>query len=745
MHRSKKSLAVVVAALLIAGTGVAKAADLLGAANRTAAVDRPANAAGHRFVFEDGKPRYEGEALRTTGLLAHLNEAKQAKASGRAAFEARALDSLVAAGLPPEVADAIGRRTGTDPKVGPWLAPAGDLDADGKPDLIAQTVRWVDGGQDVLQVAGVKGTDGSLLWDRHFRGYIAGAVPAVVNGAGGVLVFEHNANGTGADADVAWAGAVDVSLTVTALDAGGATAWTRTFSGAFQEALAFAYVAYGYVVRLDTYPVLAGVLDADGDGNTDVLMSIASGVYQCSGVCIAAITVDAVAVRGDGTTTGPVSRSSTTSEPVLYAAPDLAGAGHDHALFLTEEDGNGLHVDAIDLAASTSLWSTTVAEAAYPEPIAVGDINQDGGVDIVAWSPYSFYGEPQSVLGGKDGAVLWARPMGLPFALNGAVGLVETFNDFEHDTMGVTYAAVDGAGNTQYERSYAVPRSYEAEFEVYPDLGDLDGDGVSDSAHKMVVADFDTQSFVTEAGAVSGRTGDKLWNGTPGRSLKGGPGPRDMAAVSLDDGVVKLTRIAGASGLPRWSAETPGNTYASPFGHDVTGDGMADVALSAGTRDYDGDDYESYFSVDGEPVVFDGVTGQRLWTLSDLPEGSQRARTETKPYVAPPPWLSGPLPGGNEDCTGDGVSTSGTCFDVDSSDRTVSISIDDDNTAHVAGLYRLIDKATMYYAEAYFCDSVSLDVPPGTELAYVFALTRPVPECPDALPATTGTIQASFA
>lgn len=752
MNRRTHVVAALVAALFAVATGVA-----VSSPDPAASTDRP-SPGGHRFVFDDGKVRYEGDALRTTNLVEHLNRAQTANATPHDAVDALFLDSLVGLGaLTSEVADVLDRSIGEDPKVGPWMLPAGDFDGDGNVDLIGQTVRWYGSGPDQLQVAGVRGVDGAVLWDRTFVGSRVAAVPAVVEGEAGALVLAYDARATYLEAVVAAAGDWTVSVVVTALDKAGQTAWTREWSGAFRVVEAYGFVTYAYAFEATDFPYAIDTMTADDNPDTDVLI----GQDTVSGVCAVVCTsseasMTATVVRGGADSpSGPEFARSGTELPTAYVGPDLFGHGHDSVLF-TEDEATGTGVAAADPYQNPRVvWEVDGLPYGFYAPFSAGRLSGRTGVDLVMWSPYSYYGSPSVALRGDDGAPLWAKRVGFPIPLAGAgpngtdaLGSVDVYSDYETSRAVVAYSAVDAVGTELYRKAYSVPRDpygYPV-VAVYPDLGDLDGDGVTDSGHRLAAADYANETFVKDSGAVSGRTGDKLWSGVPGRALRG-PGANDLASVEFVGRDLRVTRVAGATGFARWTATTSGDMYAID-GHDVTGDGVVDVVLSAGLW-LDGNDYESYWSIDGEPVVLDGVTGQRLWALSDLPEAMAEPRTETKPYVGPPTvWNSGPLPGGLvNDCTGSEQSLSGTCFQLNGDERTVSLAVDDAVSENVSGIWHFTDDTNPLaygYSEGSFCGSVAdVPVPPGAKLLWVFVFADTA--CSDSGPPTTGTITASFA
>lgn len=134
--------------------------------------------------------------------------------------------------------------------------------------------------------------------------------------------------------------------------------------------------------------------------------------------------------------------------------------------------------------------------------------------------------------------------------------------------------------------------------------GDLTGDGIADVV------------FGTEAGhviAVSGKDGSQLWSYSIG-SRTGQPVTADI--VDIDDDSLLDVMAAGvgsgaviaaldADGTVKWQS-TGDNEEVTDFAYgDMDGDGDTDVAAAVGT-----------YTSRGQVILFDGATGDRLWSCS---------------------------------------------------------------------------------------------------------------------------------
>lgn len=748
MLRRKSYLAVLAVALVVAGTGAAHAAGVLGANSPNAAKAPRASWSGHRFSFErDGAATYEGEAERVRRLPAQLEKISASRATIAEAIDDAVLESFTDLGVPDQFSHSLDSAETGDPAVGPWIDAAGDFDGDGLADALAQRLSF-GSVADRLDISGLRGTDGTALWTRTFSGTRAAAVPAVVLGEPGALVFVERTKTTG----TAYAARFDITLEVLALDNEGTTQWRKSWTGNVTYA---GGVAAG-AIKVEGFPYPVGLLDADGDAVTDVAIAQDTTAYACSiTACSPESATAATTVISGGGSGSTVGQSKVTDDvpPWPYVAPGITASGHDGVLYVSSR--NRSHSLDAFTASGTSLWATDDLRSGYwPEPVPIGNVTGSGRTDFLLWSSWSFYGDSSTLINGATGEAAWSRHVGLPVALTGggaagldAVGSISPADQWSDDLVGVNYTAIDGEGRYLYNSSYLMNAGSDSSphIEVFTDLGDVNDDGTADAGHRMVSVDYSTEQFLVDSGAVSGRTGEKIWSGTPGQRIRNGGG--DLVGLSFaNDELIRVARIAGATGSKKWTSSVRGDELLSLDAADVNGDSTADLMI--GAAEY----WESYdegwsYGYRGRPVVLDGVTGEVLWRLDEMPV-ARAVRSEVKPYAPGAFNNTGPLPGGIvNDCSGSETSSGGSCFQLDGSERTASIAITDDLGGVVHGHWQFTDDAVPladFISSGEFCGSLdSLPVPPGATLLWVF----PMPDatwCDSPSTPTSGTIKVDY-
>ncbi|MCU0725229.1 MAG: integrin alpha [Planctomycetes bacterium] len=318
--------------------------------------------------------------------------------------------SFSGAGAGPHLRSRTFNGSATDEALGWFVAPAGDVDADGSPDVIASA-------RGAEHVKVYSGADGSVLYTR--TGASSGdAFGFVVAGAGDV-------NGDGHDDFIAGA------------YLGG---YARVFSGkdgSILHALTGATNGdeFGYSV--------AGVGDLDGDGSDDVAVGAP------------------LATDGKGNQTGSVTVFSGADGSALlrlYGDAYLDRLG-DAVSYAGDLDGDG----TLDIAAGAS-WGTSSDGNTFP-----GYVKLFSGVDgstLYTWygpSSDSLFGFSVSCAGDLDGDgaddVIIGAPLdeGAGMTENGSVWLVTAFGDMlgfaegdaDYDQFGYAVAGggdLDGDG-----------------------------------------------------------------------------------------------------------------------------------------------------------------------------------------------------------------------------------------------------------------------------------------------------------
>ena len=278
----------------------------------------------------------------------------------------------------------------------------------------------------------------------------------------------------------------------------------------------------------------------------------------------------------------------------------------------------------------------------YPRDISVGDVTDDGNLEIVA----ATYDRVQ-VISAQDGSKIWY------YAVDGGIYAVSCA-DFDDDKA-IDIAAGGNAENVGWPpnpdktvwalKTVESPLYWELEFGQYGNalaIDDLNGDVFLDVA---VVASSDDWVW-----AIDGETGTELWRWTGTENLYAvttgdfdNDGQIDVAVGGADD---KVTALNGADGSFMWEFTTPGDQIYRKClqATDLNGDGNIDVI--AGSDDgtiyaingmeekgplwssffYGGDAEEIELAdmngiepldvvaiVGGRLVVLDGADGSVLW------------------------------------------------------------------------------------------------------------------------------------
>lgn len=473
----------------------------------------------------------------------------------------------------------------------PFLQPAGDLDGDGRRDVLAFSF---DDATGRVILRGLRGTDGTVLWTRReLAGFFAFPMPARLgpDGRDGVLYFTLRE----IDTPVAFV----FRMRLLALAGDGATVWDRTLEGTL-------VLAPGLAIGRDL-PHFRGVLDAVPGAAQEVLVGREDTTYPFLVPIDRSEVMRAHVLDGaDGSVASESSMTTTGAYPVPFAGPDLSGDGLDDYLFLAEsyaygDDGRRLPnaLSAHRGTDGTELWRTVAPVTTGSRLVVLGDATGDGVPDWALQPGERFDGVGAlALLDGSSGALRWSVPEGWPRRLGDADGDGLADVGVQYRTyccpggrLDVTYAALDGTGAAVYTAAYGVPWPEQAIVTAtwtYPDLGDLDGDGVTDAGHDLQLVDLDAERFYTERGAVSGRTGAKLWSGrvrAPLYTSVDGAGDDLASLIQLQDNTTRIIAQDGATGETLWDVVLPRRASAEELrAADLDGDGRAElvVQLTAG-------------------------------------------------------------------------------------------------------------------------------------------------------------------
>ena len=238
-------------------------------------------------------------------------------------------------------------------------------------------------------------------------------------------------------------------------------------------------------------------------------------------------------------------------------------------------------------------WSYITPEWIRSSP-AIGDINNDGQIEIVVGDDYGYI----SALRGTDGFLLWnynTRPLGRIYSS-------PSIGDINRD--GQVEVVVGNGDNAVYAlrgTDGSLLWLYGTWDRVYssPAIGDIDNDGQIE----VVVGSRDSRIY-----AFRGTNGTILWFFTTGSSIHSSPaigdinndGQIEVVIGSLDN---RLYALRGTNGSLLWSYTTDSMIYSSPAIGDINGDGNIEVVIG---------------SLDNKVYALRGTNGSLLWSYTTL-------------------------------------------------------------------------------------------------------------------------------
>lgn len=481
--------------------------------------------------------------------------------------------------------------------------PAGDIDGDGKTDLITYEASFPD---DTL--VGRRGATGEALW----RVVLAAEIDAPLT-SGGYAATWTTFDDTDGDGVIdmivfqivqstTFPRSVDrLAQSIAVYDGKtGARRWRWELDGAATQidtdggsAQAFDDVVWN----------LGYVADVNGDGNIDPFVQTCSRarIETAAVVIMPSLVADCTATHLDARTGAtvasfPLYPGNRPSPPIVSPIGDMNGDGDGDVIIETYFYDSWVDME-VATATGDDLWWTYAEAADYTVAFPV-DLRAAPGSDLGIYSlnwdeQYRSEGFGLRAHNGSTGDTLWSRS----FPLTDGVGFTDDVNgdgltDLQYTTATsstVVTAAYDGLRfrtplwiNTM---PVAAPPGLEAS--AYGGwLGDLTGDGTTEVG-VIPYAYSDGESWWAGMRAIDGRTGATLWEVPEGETSPyalgvdmDGDGGADVARALDTTGGAALEVIDGLSFAHIWQtapqADAAGG-WAQPA--DLTGDAELELLM----------------------------------------------------------------------------------------------------------------------------------------------------------------------
>jgi hypothetical protein len=422
----------------------------------------------------------------------------------------------------------------------PGLQAAGDLDGDGRGDVIES--REVPRSKEALAwvVTARSGNTGAVLWTRRTSlapDHWGVALPAPTGRSGrpGVVMLELGSVFNGPETD----GVIDLSDHITGLDGRGRTLWQHADSGRI-------------IWTTDTYvhaPDRLGIAQLRS-GATDVL--VVTHDTQAGGSSTASL---ARVSGADGRTTHPIPTvHGDSSLPEIGSVPDQDGNryddvvsasfGLDHAVTTYRGDTGAVvwsnAVVPLDVFAWVEDAGRVTGALASERPVHDLVLTSARPVDNASFiTPIGLVGESAtttvSLLTGGTGMAAWVKPGGAPYLVGragpqhvGAVGIATTTATLVPGTERVTERidTYDAKGVPVWSGSYSFEHAAgdcgTGTALAFTGIGDLDGDGALEGQVLLIITDG--QDYYDSSRTVAGLDGreiDQAWDEGLGGSVDG--------------------------------------------------------------------------------------------------------------------------------------------------------------------------------------------------------------------------------
>lgn len=526
------------------------------------------------------------------------------------------------------------------------MIPSGDFDGDGAADLLSFEFPATDPAALTTPsprlVSLLRGRDGAVLWTRELSGRVLPAPlgpqgrqgvaaiegPQAGDECKGVCLVAHTTIGSASTEHRPNGRAVVLG----ALDAGGQDVWSREFQpGVGADVLLSLHrdetgAAEEKASRYEDQPEFGGMLQATPGPALDFVVGLLDR-QEAAGQA-AATTTAMVVDGGDGSTRATVEVTTASRQPVAFAAGDLDGDGLDDFV-LTHAPLTG-RITAYRGTDAAPFWTTPAAFVpAYAAVSSLGDLDEDGRAELLVEGADRFLNADDSlwILDGATGGLRLQLPEGDILHVAGDVdgnGRSELLHQEivfqEGQGWQARYTLLDLDGDVVASRTY----TYQGEVRSGGTMGDLDGDGIADAAHRV---------SPSLAVAVSGRTLEPVIEGDLGAPLGASLDQvedeegDDLVLVRAGTGAtLVVTAQDGADGRGLWTRQLPvppglamSTLQSSVTAADANADGVPDVVLNLQLEEDDPPTITNLFGLLSDPErvvlawVLDGRNGAPFW------------------------------------------------------------------------------------------------------------------------------------